>query len=136
MTEQSPTQTIVFFDGVCHLCNAAVDFLVARDPKQRLRFAALQGQTSAKLLPPTLREDLKTVLVWKNGKILQKSSAILASLQEIGGVWKLLALLGAVFPKFLRDAVYDVVARNRYRWFGQRETCRIPTAEERRVLLD
>lgn len=136
MADETPTQTIVFFDGVCHLCNASIDFLASHDPQRKLRFAPLQGSTAARLLPVELRKDLQSLVVWRQGSVLLKSTGVLNALKEVGGAWKFLGILGMIFPKFMRDGIYDLIARNRYSWFGKSETCRIPTKEEREQILD
>ena len=125
---------IVFFDGECNLCNSTVDFLVRRDRGHNLRFASLQGETARKILPPGVRESLDTVVLWREGELFRKSSAALRALAACGGLW-FGAKVFLLVPRSLRDLIYDIVARNRFRWFGRRETCRIPTAAEREVLL-
>ncbi|MBY0518755.1 MAG: DCC1-like thiol-disulfide oxidoreductase family protein [Bacteriovoracaceae bacterium] len=126
---------ILFFDGVCGLCNGLVDWLLPRDPRDRLRFATLQGTTAAKLLPPELVNDLDTVVVWHKGKILLRSDAILVCLSEIGGLWSLCSVL-KIIPRPIRDAVYRLIAHYRYVWFGKRQTCRLPLPGERLKFLD
>ncbi len=126
-------QAVVFFDGVCHLCNSFVDWVVARDTSRRLLFAPLQGQTAAERLSRRQRDALSSVLVWDGFQVLEKSEAVLCVFAQIPGYrWTRIARL---IPLALRDRIYDFIARNRYRWFGQRETCRLPTAEEKQSLL-
>lgn len=126
--------TILFFDGICGLCNSLVDWLLPRDKRARLKYATLQGSTAKVLLPPELL-NLDTVVVWRRGVILTKSDAILACMSEIGGFWKL-AVVFRIFPLALRDGIYSFVSRNRYKWFGQRHTCRMPLPGERLRFLD
>ena len=128
-------EVILFFDGVCGLCNGLVDWLLPRDKHQRMKFSTLQGTTAKALLPVALTQDLDTVVVWYRGKVLLRSDAILACLSELGGVWKLVALL-KIIPRPLRDTVYGFIARHRYGWFGQRQTCRLPLPGERLRFLD
>ena len=111
----------IFFDGVCGLCNRFVDFLLRRDHAKRLRFATLQG--TAAVVPETV------IYVDAAGEH-HRSDAALASLGRLGGAWSFVCVLGLV-PRPIRDAVYTVIARNRYRWFGKRDTCRVPGAAER-----
>lgn len=126
---------IIFFDGVCGLCNRAVDFLIRRDKNRLFRFAPLQGKTASIVLPSALLDQPETI-VCKNGDVLYyKSNAILHILIQIGGGWKLAVLL-YVIPKFIRDLCYDMVAHNRYKVFGKKESCRLPSPEEREVFLD
>lgn len=127
--------SIVFFDGVCNLCNGFVDFLVRQDSKHVLRFASLQGKTSRELLGPGAGEKLASVVFYENGSTSTESAAVIRILSQLGGAWRLLALL-RVIPVFLRDPIYRFIARNRYRWFGKRETCRLPSPEERTLFLD
>lgn len=123
----SPPYTIVCFDGVCGLCNGFVDFLVQHDRARVLRYAPLQGATAARV--EGLPRDLDSVVVVDGGRVLVKSDAALTALSRLGGVWRLSAV-ARVIPRALRDRVYDLIARNRYRWFGKHEACRRPTADE------
>lgn len=124
---------IVFFDGVCNLCNAFVDFVIRRNSD--LKFSSLQGQAAAKALPADLTRELPSVVFQSQGQIFTESTAALKILARLGGLWPILSVL-LIFPKFLRDPVYRWVGRNRYAWFGKRETCRLPTPEERARFLD
>ena len=123
----SASPTIVFFDGVCGLCNGFVDFLVQHDHDRRLRYAPLQGETAATLTQ--LPRTLDSVVVVDGQQVLTKSDAALTVLTLLGGPWRL-ATLARVVPRSIRDAVYDTIARNRYRWFGQQASCRVPTPDE------
>ena len=128
---------IVFFDGVCNLCNGFVNFVLSRDHRRRLKVASLQGQSAKQYLVPELHRDLTSVVYRSgNGDVSTKSTAVLAILQELGGGWSLLARGLRIFPRFIRDAVYNVVAKYRYSVFGKRNTCRVPTPEERSRFLD
>lgn len=127
--------SIVFFDGVCNLCNGFVDFLVRHDHKHVLRFASLQGKIALELLGPGAGEKLASVVFYKNGSTSTESSAVIQILSQLGGPWRALLIL-SVIPSFLRDPIYRFVARNRYRWFGKRETCRLPSPEESALFLE
>ena len=129
-------QTIVFFDGVCHLCNGFVDFVITRDRLKRLQFAPLQGETARRLLGDEDRSALASVIVWENGKISRESAAIARVFSSLGGGWSVLGRAMSLVPLSLRNVVYRWVAKNRYAWFGERDVCRLPTAEERGRLLD
>ncbi len=128
-------EVILFFDGVCGLCNGLVDWLLPRDRRRHLKFATLQGATARSLLPAERIEDLDTVVVWYRGKILLHSDAILICLSELGGLWTICQWLRLI-PAPIRNSVYRWVAKNRYRWFGQRLTCRMPLPGERLRFLD
>lgn len=137
----NPRETIVFFDGYCGLCSEVVDFLIVRDHARKLRYSPLQGETAKTLLSESEREDLDTMILVRRGgdldsiQKLKKSDAALASLQDMGGFYGALASASLIVPRFLRDAVYALIAKNRYRIFGKRETCRLPSPEERALFL-
>jgi len=128
---------VVLFDGVCNLCNGAVNFIIDRDPGSHFRFAALQSEQAAALLAPLGRvpevEPQSFILV-EDGKVYERSSAALRIARRMRGGWKLLYAF-MVVPRPLRDAVYRLVARNRYRMFGKAESCRMPTPELRARFL-
>jgi predicted DCC family thiol-disulfide oxidoreductase YuxK len=129
---------IFFYDGVCGLCDRTVHFLLTRDRRDRLRFAPLQGQVAAEMLPPLggRPEDLNTMyLVTRDGRLLQKSRAVLFAVAALGGAWSLVSVFKIV-PRPLADAVYSFVARVRYRLFGKYEACAIPSREERARFLE
>lgn len=134
---------ILFFDGVCGLCNSFVDFCLSRDHRGAFRYATLQGETATRLLSQAGLGDsatgspgewMRSVVLWEDGKVHRKSEAVLRVFAGLGGIWKL-AVVGRLLPRGLRDLVYDFIARNRYRWFGKRETCRLPKPEERARFL-
>lgn len=135
LTENKPQKPIIFFDGVCAMCNAFVDIIIRIDRKQIFLFAPLQGTTAQELLPPMSDnpEEWSMVYLDETG-IHQQSDASLAVYRRIGGIWGVLGWLRYI-PRFIRDPVYRVIANNRYRWFGKKEACRIPTAEERERFL-
>jgi predicted DCC family thiol-disulfide oxidoreductase YuxK len=126
---------IVFFDGVCGLCNGLVDLLLRLDRRHVLRFAPLQGATARDLLPgPATAVDSLVVLA--DGAARRESEAILAILARLGGPWRLLAAAGGHVPGALRDGAYRFIAARRYRWFGQRAACRRPGPGQRGFFLD
>jgi predicted DCC family thiol-disulfide oxidoreductase YuxK len=127
-------KNVVFFDGICHLCNGFVDAVITRDPQHRFLFAPLQGTTAELLLSPDDRLNLSTVIYYENGKIYRRSDAVLKILSQTGGAAKLFSIAW-IIPGPLRDFFYKIVAKNRYSWFGEREFCRLPTPEERSYLL-
>lgn len=126
---------VVFFDGVCGLCNGTVDWLLARDRRARLRFAPLQGETARRLLGELPEDALEWTFLLRDGAgTHERSDAVLGALQHVGGPWSLIRVLRLV-PRALRDAVYRFVARRRYRWFGRRDACRLPSTAERERFL-
>ena len=126
---------LIYYDGLCGLCDRFVRFVVARDRRGRFRFAPLQGSTARARLPSLLEpESSRTVILEDDGRFRVRSDAALAVLAGLGGAWRAAALLRVV-PRPLRDAVYDFVARHRLRWFGRREECRLPGPEERERFL-
>lgn len=120
---------IILFDGVCNLCNSSVDFIIRHDPKGVFKFAALQtliGQdliTKFKIAQDAFTPD--SIVLIDGDKWFDKSTAALKIARELSGVWSLLSIF-LLLPRFLRDQFYGLVARNRYRIFGKRDTCRIP----------
>lgn len=138
----SESNPIVLYDGVCGLCNRLNQFLLKRDSHDRLRFASLQSELAAALLKRHGVDslDLDTVYVAieydKPGeRLLSRSDAIIYALMQLDGVWKL-AGLGRVLPRFLRDSLYTMVARNRYRVFGKHESCMLPDPKHRHKFLE
>ena len=124
------TGSIVYFDGLCNLCDGFVRFLLAHDRRRRYRFAPLQGETARSRLEGRFTgEELATVVLEEPKRFRVRSDAALAITSGLGGVWRLAALLRVV-PRPLRDALYDHVARKRFEWYGRRDACRVPTPEE------
>ena len=128
-------QPVLFFDGVCGLCNKFIDFLLRRKNIKRLRFSPLQGETAKQALPYSLRESLSTVVLFDGENIYVKSAAVLKIFRVLGGGWAILAFLAYIVPRFIRDYFYEKIAENRYRVFGKKDTCRIPTKDERKLFL-
>jgi predicted DCC family thiol-disulfide oxidoreductase YuxK len=128
-------QPIMFFDGVCHLCNRSVDFLLRVDRAGRLRFAPIQGETARELLPPMQEEPERwAIFLADEAGLHEASDAVLRICSVLGAPWTLLGVF-AIVPRAVRDAAYRFVARSRYRWFGRYETCRLPSAEEKARFL-
>jgi predicted DCC family thiol-disulfide oxidoreductase YuxK len=127
-------QDIIFFDGVCGLCNSFVNFIIRKDKHNRLLFAPLQGETVAKELNIKMGQSFDTVIFKRNGKLYFKSGAGLRILYTLGGIWKM-AIVLLILPPFFRNFIYDIIANNRYKWFGKKESCRIPSKEERAKFL-
>ena len=130
-------EKIVVFDGVCNFCNYWINFAVKRDRRKKLKFTTLQGETAKKLLPqfninPT---SLSSVIFIDKGKAYTQSSASIRICKYMNGGWKLFYGL-IIVPKFIRDVIYNWIARNRYKWFGKKDSCMVPTAELRERFLD
>jgi predicted DCC family thiol-disulfide oxidoreductase YuxK len=124
---------IIFFDGHCGLCDRLVTEIFLRDRTHRFKFAPLQGPTARQRLkePPSLN----TIVFLKQDRTFVKSNAVLEIFRELGGFYSLIGLFKIV-PLFLRDALYDLIARHRYGWFGESPTCRLPTESEKPYFLD
>ncbi len=131
------SNNILLFDGVCNLCNSTVKFVIRQDKNALIKFASLQSSFGQKIL---LEHQLSNsrfdsfIYVKKDG-ILLKSTAALNLMKDIGGVWTLLYAF-IIIPRFIRDFVYDMIAKNRYRWFGKQQTCMIPSAEIKARFLE
>ncbi|MBC7458845.1 MAG: DUF393 domain-containing protein, partial [Bdellovibrionaceae bacterium] len=100
---------ILFFDGVCHLCNGYINFLIRCDSKKMMYYSALQGKKALEILSERQRLDLKSILYYKNGKVLEKSTAVIESLSDVS-VWFSVFKIFYVVPSFIRNFVYDFVA--------------------------
>ena len=121
-------QPVIFFDGVCNLCNASVQFVIEHDQENYFKFSALQGDYAKGVLPKfnVNPSSLNSTLLLEDGKLYTKSSSALRVAKKLKGIWPLLYGF-IIFPKFIRDWVYDLVAKNRYKWWGKQETCWVPT---------
>ncbi len=128
---------IIFFDGYCQLCNYAIDWLLRRDKKNHFFFASLQGQTAQKHLAGIYRSDFiekDTLIYLRNQVPLEKSTAILMILIDLGGLWRTMGIL-LIIPRTFRDWIYIFIAKNRYRFFKKRTHCRLPSPDESKKLL-
>ncbi len=137
MPDSAPAHPVLLFDGSCNLCNFWVNFLLAADSKHRLKFAALQSTGGKQLLLQHGYDSnvLESVILIDQAGFYTKSAAILKVLRLLGGLWRLLYVF-VIIPRPIRDFLYNFIARRRYRWFGRRDQCRIPTAPERERFLD
>ncbi|MBY0477516.1 MAG: thiol-disulfide oxidoreductase DCC family protein [Chitinophagaceae bacterium] len=135
--EEKKHGLIVLFDGVCNLCNSSVQFIIKRDRKHLFRFGSLQGAYGQQVLKQfgLHPSDFNSFILLEDGKLYSKSSGALRMLKHLGGGWKLFYVFILV-PAFIRDAVYNFIATNRYKWFGKTESCMLPTAEQRARFLD
>jgi predicted DCC family thiol-disulfide oxidoreductase YuxK len=121
---------IIFFDGVCAMCNRFVDLILRVDKSGMFRFAPLQGQTARDLLGPQSDDPQEWSMVYLDERgVYEQSDASLQVYRRLGGGWQLLSMARMV-PRALRDRAYRFIARNRYRWFGQNDACRVPEPHE------
>lgn len=134
MNEPRP---ILLFDGVCNVCNASVQFIVKHEKQQVIQFASLQSDIGTRLAKEhgIDASDLDTVVMVDGGRVHTRSSAFVRVSKHMGGVWKVLGALLWIVPKPLRDLGYVIFAKNRYRLFGKRDECMIPTPELRARFL-
>ena len=133
--DSNTINNVVLFDGVCNLCNKSVDFLVRNEKGNSLYFASLQSDVGKKLIKKSdLTQVPDSILFYQDGEVYVRSQAIL----KITKFLQLPYRFGNVFyivPKVVRDGIYKLIARNRYRWFGKKETCRVPTMAEKSKFL-
>jgi predicted DCC family thiol-disulfide oxidoreductase YuxK len=129
-------RSIILFDGVCNFCNSAVNFIIKNDKKNRYSFAALQSDIGQRLLTQynLPLDKLSTFILIEGGKAYSKSGAGLRIARHLSGLWPALYPL-IIIPAFLRDILYNFIAKNRYRWFGRMNECMIPTPEIRARFL-
>ncbi len=135
-------QLVVLYDGECVLCNSTVDFLLKRDTENLFLFAQLQGDTGQGILErhEENSESLESIVYVRNYKtnreaLYVKSTAVLRALDDLGGAWRILSWL-RFLPRASRDFVYDLIANNRYNWFGKYDQCRIPGSSDRDRFLE
>jgi predicted DCC family thiol-disulfide oxidoreductase YuxK len=129
-------EKIILFDGICNLCQASVQFIIKRDPNAHFRFASLQSEVGKKILKRyNISDDINSFILVVGEKYYTKSSAALMVCNYLQGFWKLLYVFMFV-PRPIRDRIYHFIAENRYKWFGKRESCLIPTSDLRKRFLE
>ncbi len=118
---------VIFFDGVCNLCNTSVQFILKRDKNELFLFSSLQSDASKEILLQYNLEnlDLNSIILLEEGKIYQKSTAILRIAKNLKGIYKYLYAF-IIVPPFIRDSIYAFIAKRRYKWFGKRDSCMLP----------
>lgn len=127
---------IVLFDGVCNFCDASVQFIMKRDKKASIKFATLQSDIGKKLKTTyNIASHVESVVFIDNNRAYVKSTAALKIASKLDGLWKL-AYIAIIIPRPLRDVFYDAFAKNRYKWFGQRQSCKLPTKEQQNRFID
>ncbi|HKI49239.1 MAG TPA: thiol-disulfide oxidoreductase DCC family protein [Desulfobacteria bacterium] len=121
---------VVLFDGVCKLCNDSVKFILQRDSKGRLKLASLQSDYGRAILEKHGKssDPMDSIMLLEGDRLTAKSTAIIRISKYLDGMWPL-CMITLVIPRFIRDFLYDIIAKNRYRWFGKYETCRLPDPE-------
>lgn len=127
---------VILFDGVCNFCNKTINFIIKQDKNKIFKFAPLQSEAGVHLLEkfPLQKEDLDTFILVENGKAYSKSTGALKLLNRLP-YWKWTKILWAV-PTFLRNSIYNFIAKNRYKWFGKKEACMVPTPDVKMRFLD
>lgn len=129
-------QKIILFDGICNFCDSSVQFIIKRDRSGQFHFASLQSDAASKLLDEhDVPKDVGSIILIEDGKAYHKSGAALRIARNLDGAWKLLYGF-IIVPRPIRDFVYDIIARNRYKWFGQKESCPLPSPDIRKRFLD
>jgi predicted DCC family thiol-disulfide oxidoreductase YuxK len=119
---------IIFFDGECNLCNRSVQVVLKNDPHKKFRFASLQSAYAVSYLKSygTAPFKSETFIVVENGQIFERSTAALRVAKQLKGLWPLLYVF-IIVPRFIRDSIYNIIAKNRYKWFGSTNSCWLPT---------
>ena len=138
LVELPKDKKLILFDGVCNLCNNSINFVIRKDKKNQFLFAPLQGELGEKFIRERNIDTAKTdsIILLEPGKAYYvKSSAALKIGQSFGGAWKMLAIFEWI-PTSISDFFYDIIAKNRYRWFGRMDNCMIPTPELKAKFLD
>ncbi|SDW74162.1 Predicted thiol-disulfide oxidoreductase YuxK, DCC family [Lutibacter oricola] len=129
-------KSIVLFDGVCNLCNSSINFIIKHDTKERFLFASLQSDAAKEILLQftSKKNDLSSILYIENNKLYSNSSAALRISKYLRTPinWMYAFI---IVPKFIRNAVYNYIAKNRYKWYGKKESCMIPSPELKKRFL-
>ncbi|OAB77960.1 thiol-disulfide oxidoreductase DCC family protein [Cochleicola gelatinilyticus] len=128
--DKTEKHSIILFDGVCNLCNSSINFVIRHDPKNRFQFAALQSEIGASLTEEFTIDpnDTDSIILIENNTAYVKSTAALRIAKGLSGAYPLLYAF-IIIPTFIRNKVYDYVAKNRYKWYGKKDSCMIPTPE-------
>lgn len=130
MSDSNTNFSIILFDGVCNFCNSSVNKIIRHDKKNRFKFAALQSEIGKKLLKkyPIDSSKIDSIILIENNTAFIKSTAILKISKHMSGLYPL-AYGFMIIPAFIRNIVYDFIAKNRYKWWGKKDNCMIPTQE-------
>ena len=136
MQNSSEKKSIILFDGMCNFCNTSVNKIIKYDKKNVFKFAAIQSDAGKKLLTELSIDTLKidSILLIENNTLFAKSTAVLKIAKQLSGLYKL-GYAFIIIPLFIRDTIYNFIAKNRYKWFGKKESCMIPSIEVREKFL-
>ncbi|MDQ0219821.1 thiol-disulfide oxidoreductase DCC family protein [Peribacillus cavernae] len=128
--------SIVLFDGICNLCNSSVQFILKRDPVAHFKFGSLQSDLGQETIERyRLSKKLNSIVLIENDKSYTKSTAVLRICKNLKGAWKLVSIL-RIIPRPIRDFFYDIIAKNRYKWFGKQDSCMLPSPEFKERFID
>ena len=130
--KNSTTQKIIIFDGICALCNSSITILMRLDTKKRFRYSSLQGEFVKTL---DIEPDIDSIIFYDDGVFYYKSTAILKILESLGRPWVLIKIF-YIIPRVIRDFIYDIIAKYRYRIFGKMQSCRMPKEDEKSLFID
>lgn len=130
-------ENLILFDGVCNLCSALVQFIIRHDREAKFRFAAIQSEIGREIFQSRGLDtaDLQTFVFIADGKMFLRSDAAIEVVARFGGAWRIFRVFQFV-PRIVRDSIYSTIARNRYRWFGRKEVCMVPTPENKERFLE
>lgn len=129
--------SVILFDGVCNLCSGSVQFIIRHDPEHQFRFASLQSDFGQRILAEhhLSQKEFGSFLLLEHDQVFTKSDAALRVTKKLNGAWPVLSVLKFV-PTIVRNGLYDLVARNRYKWFGKKEACWLPTPALKGLFID
>jgi len=127
---------LIIFDGVCNFCNSSVNFIIRRDKKDHFRFTPFQSETAKKILSGIKTEDANpdSVILLEDGILYFKTTAALSIAKELSGAWHLFYVF-IIVPTFIRNFFYNLIARNRYKWWGKKDSCMVPSPDVRKKFL-
>ncbi|MDP3312339.1 thiol-disulfide oxidoreductase DCC family protein [Lutibacter sp.] len=130
-------KSLILFDGICNLCNSSVKFIIKNDPNENFKFASIQSDAATEILLQysTIKYDLDSIILIEEGKIYDKSTAILKIARKLAHGFSVCYIF-IIVPLFIRDWVYSTIAKNRYNWFGKRESCMLPSLEIKKRFLN
>ena len=131
-------KNIILFDGICNLCNSSINFIIKHDHKDRFRFASLQSDIGKKLLAERGIDQHtidSIILIAPQKAYYIKSTAVLQIAKQLSGIYPILSIF-LILPEFIRNTIYDMIAKNRYKWFGRKDQCMIPTPKLRSLFID
>jgi len=130
-------EALILFDGVCNFCNSSVQFVIKHDAAGYFKYAPLQGKNGQRILAENNMpiSDFDTFILSEQGRIYQKSTAALRVARKLNGLWPLLYVF-IIVPPFIRNFFYGLIAKNRYKLFGKKDACMIPSPEIRSRFLD